>query len=218
MMRAEEFGDRLSGALQGSGFSKLGFAKELQARRDAKRARGEPPLRKVDRSALYSFLQGRDFPPVDTLAEMAIMLGVRAGWLAEGEEPVERDLPGFPPPIWLIDGHRGPWKRPGIAKRAEARLAFEELFFPRSEGYSEAEPIVRLIFEDLLSRRLARRRNRGDRGPSYPIYRAKTARSLYLKCFLDVQDDLPTGTRFSSPEFTSAFLYRVAGWVKDEGN
>ncbi len=215
-MRAEEFGGRLSEALRGKGISKLGFAKELQARRDARRRLGHPPLRKVDRSALYAFLQGRDFPPVDTLAEMAEILGVRLAWLAEGEEPMERALSGAPLPIWLIDGHRGPWKRPDVLKRSQARLAFDELFFPRSGGYMEAQPIVRSVFDHLLSRRLRRRRNRGDRGPTNPAYRAKTARGLYLKCFLDVQDDLPPETLFSSPAFTSAFLSRVAGWVADE--
>ena len=163
-MRADEFGQRLSDALRGSGLSKLRFAKELQARRGARKARGEPPLRKVDRSALYAFLQGRDCPPVDTLGEMAELLGVRLAWLAEGEEPVERDLDGPPSPIWLIDGHRGAWKRPGVHKRLQARVAFEEHFFRRSGGYTEADPLVRRLFEGLLSRRLTRRRARGDRG------------------------------------------------------
>lgn len=215
-MKAKEFGDRLSAALRGSGFSKLRFAKELQSRRSGRRFRGEPTLRKVDRSALYAFLQGRDFPPVDTLAEMAELLGVRLGWLAEGEEPVERDLGSAPPPIWLIDGHRGAWKRPSVPKRLQARVAFETHFFPRSEGYFEASPTVRSIFHELLSRRLARRRARGDRGPSDPEYRAKTARGLYLKCFLDVSDDLPRGVAYSSLEFTTAFLSRVSGWMEDE--
>jgi transcriptional regulator with XRE-family HTH domain len=215
-MRAEEFGQRLSDALRGSGLPKLRFANKLQAKRTVRESRGEPPLRKVDRSALYAFLQGRDFPPVDTLAEMAELLGVRLAWLAEGEEPVERDLDGAPPPIWLIDGHRGPWKRPSVPKRFQARTAFEEHFFRRSEGYLEAEPVVRRLFAELLSRRLARRRTRGDRGPSDPEYRAKTARGLYLKCFLDVADELPDGTAFSSPVFTGAFLFRVSGWMRDE--
>jgi hypothetical protein len=215
-MRAKEFGKRLSDALRGSGYSKLRFAKEVQSRRSGRRFRGEPPLRKVDRSALYAFLGGRDFPPVDTLAEMAELLGVRLGWLAEGEEPMERDLGDVPPPIWMIDGHRGAWKPPSVSKRLEARVAFETHFFPRSEGYIEANPGVRSIFHELLSRRLARRRARGDRGPSDSEYRAKTARGLYLKCFLDVSDDLPQGVPYSSPEFTTAFLSRVSDWMEDE--
>ncbi|MGD2123398.1 MAG: hypothetical protein PVJ76_16720 [Gemmatimonadota bacterium] len=215
-MRASDFGDRLSDALEGRGLSKLRFAKELQARRAARRSRGGPPLRKVDRSALYAFLQGRDVPPADTLAEMAELLGVRLAWLAEGEEPMERDLPGAPPPIWLIDGHRGAWKRPGVANRLQARVAFETHFFPRSRGYLEASPTVRWVFHDLLSRRLARRRARGDRGPSDPEYRAKTARGLYLKCFLDVADDLGEGVAYASKEFSAAFLSRVPRWMKDE--
>ncbi|MBT8397221.1 MAG: hypothetical protein HKO65_10450 [Gemmatimonadetes bacterium] len=215
-MRADEFGHRLELLLRGREMSKLGFARTLQARREPRELNGEPALRKVDRSALYAFLQGRDFPPVDTLAEMAEILDVRLGWLAEGEEPMERDVPGAPPPIWVIDGHRGAWKRPSVPKRLEARMAFDEVFFPRSGGYKEAEPIVQTIFGDLLSRRLRRRRKRGDRGPAYPLYRAETARGLYLKCFLDVIDELPIGTAFSSPRFTSAFLSRVPGWVEDE--
>ena len=90
MMRAKEFGARLKEALDGRGLSKLQFSREIQARRGAREARGEPPLRKVDRSALYAFLQGRDSPPVDTLAEMADVLGGRVGWLAEGEAHGER--------------------------------------------------------------------------------------------------------------------------------
>jgi len=215
-MRATEFGDRLKEALDGRGLSKLQFARELQARRDHRKQQGEPSLRKTDRPALYAFLQGRDFPPMDTLAEMAEILGVRTGWLAEGEEPVERDLTEYPPPIWIVDGHRGPWRRPDLEKRMEARRVFEELFSRRSEGFSEADPVVRLVFQELLARRLARRRNRGDRGPADPAYRAKTARSLYLKCFLDVRDELSPETNFSSPEFTEAFLSRVSKWMEDE--
>ena len=116
-MMAREFGDRLQEALNGKGISKLQFARELQTRRDSLRTQGQPSLRKVDRPALYAFLQGRDFPPMDTLEEMANILGVRAGWLATGEEPVERDLPEYPPPIWVVDGHRGPWRRPDLQKR-----------------------------------------------------------------------------------------------------
>jgi len=216
MMIAKEFGARLKEALEGRGLSKLQFSREIQARRATREARGEPSLRKVDRSALYAFLQGRDFPPVDTLAEMADVLGVRVGWLAEGEEPPERDLPDCPAPIWVVDGHRGPWKRPSVEKRLEARLAFDEVFSRRSGGFEEADPTVRLVFQELLARRLARRRTRGDRGPADPTYRANTARSLYLKCFLDVRDDLPPGTRFSSPEFTAGFLGGVAKWMEDE--
>lgn len=215
-MRAKELGARLEEALDGKGLSKLHFSRELQARRAIRKARGEPPLRKVDRSALYAFLQGRDSPPVDTLAEMADVLGVRVGWLAEGEEPPERDLPDCPAPIWVVDGHRGPWKRPSIGKRLEARLAFEEAFSRRSRGFEEADSTVRLIFQELLALRLGRRRNRGDRGPADPTYRANTARSLYLKCFMDVKDDLSPGTHFSSPEFTAAFLGRVGKWLEDE--
>jgi len=217
-MRAKEFGRRHAAALKDSGRSKLSFAKELQARRDAMKAKGEPPLRKVDRSALYAFLQGRDFPPTDTLAEMAEILGVRLGWLAEGEEPIQRDLPECPPPIWLVDGNRGPQRLPGPGKRAAARDAFQVHFFSRSKGFEESKATVRLIFQELLEKRLARRRDRGDRGPSDPVYRANTARSLYLKCFLDVSADLPAETTFSSPAFTAAFLSKVPVWVQDEGN
>jgi len=217
-MRAREFGNRLAAALEASGLSKLGFAKDLQARRDARAAKGEPPLRKVDRSALYAFLQGRDLPPADTLAEMADILDVRLGWLAEGEEPIQRDLPQCPPPIWLVDGHRGSWRPPGPGKRALAREAFQVHFFRRSKGFEEADATVRLVFQELLGRRLARRRNRGDRGPSDPEYRANTARSLFLKCFLDVRADLPAGTLFSSSAFSAAFLSKVAVWIEDEGS
>lgn len=170
----------------------------------------------MDRSALYTFLQGRDVPPADTLEEMADVLGVRLGWLALGEEPVERDLPAYPPPIWLVDGHRGGWRRPNVSGRLQARLAFQEVFGRRSQGYEDADLTVRLIFQDLLARRLARRRNLGDRGPSDPSYRAETARNLYLKCFLDVQAELPQGTSFSSEAFTAAFLSRVGAWLGDE--
>jgi len=215
-MRAKEFGGRLKEALDARGLSKLEFAREIQARRVARKERGEPPLRKVDRSALYAFLQGRDVPPVDTLGEMAAVLGIRLGWLAEGEEPVESDLPEYPPPIWIVDGHRGPWRRPGVAKRLEARMAFEEAFSRRSGGFEEADPTVRLIFQELLARRLARRRNRGDRRPADATYRAGTARSLYLKCFMDVKEELPQGADFSSPEFTAVFLGRVAEWLEEE--
>jgi hypothetical protein len=202
--------------LESRGLSKLQFAKELQRKKAVRKARGEPTLRKVDRPALYSFLQGRDVPPTDTLAEMAAILNVRTGWLAEGEQPVERGLADGIQPIWVIDGQRGPWKRPALKKRLEARLAFLEFFLGRARGYHEAEPVVRLIFHELLSRRLERRRNRGDRGPADPEYRAKTARGLYLKCFLDVMDELPQKTEFSSPTFTSAFLSGVGRWIEDE--
>ena len=178
--------------------------------------RGDPPLRKVDRPALYAFLDGRDVPPADTLAEMADILGVRVGWLALGEEPMEPDLPPYPLPLWLVDGHRGAWKRPGLAKRLEARQAFEVGFFPQAKGYEEAEEVVRLVFHELLHKRLERRRNRGDRGPSDPAYRADTARGLYLKCFLDVKVELPDWVPFSSPDFTEAFLPRVRRWIEDE--
>lgn len=215
-MTSNGFGNRLREALEGAGFSKLQFVRQLQARGALRKARGEPVLRKVDRSALYSFLKGRDFPPVDTLGEMADVLGVRLGWLAEGEEPVERDLPRPALPIYLVDGRRGPWRRASVAKRLEARKVFEEAFLRPCEGFSEAEPLVRLVFQDLLERRLARRRNRGDRSPADPAYRASTARGLYLKCFLDVMHDLPPGTEFSSPEFTTAFSSRVGAWLEDE--
>lgn len=215
-MRAKEFGYRLQEALNGKGISKLQFTRELQARRNFLRARGLPPLRKVDRPALYAFLDGRDVPPLDTLSEMAEILDVRAGWLADGEEPIERGLPEYPPPIWVVDGHRGPWRRPELKRRAEARLIFQDVFYRRSSGFEEADPVVRTIFLELLARRLKRRRSRGDKGPADPTYRANTARSLYLKCFLDVLDDLPPGTRFPSPEFTGAFLSRVAEWMEDE--
>ena len=216
-MKAKEFGDRLREALDARGLSKLQFAREVQARRGARGERGEPPLRKTDRSALYAFLQGRDLPPLDTLGEMADILGVRLGWLAEGEEPLEPDLDDSPPPIWVVDGHRGPWKRPGVAKRLEARSTFDEVFNRRSEGFHEADPIVRMIFQELLARRLARRRNRGDRGPADAGYRAETAWNLYLKCFLDVKEELPPGISFASPEFTAAFLSRVGRWLDYEG-
>jgi len=215
-MRAKELGDRLREALDARGQSKLQFAREIQARRVVREERGEPPLRKTDRSALYAFLQGRDVPPVDTLSEMADVLGVRLGWLAQGEEPLEPDLPEYPPPIWVVDGHRGPWRRPGVAKRLDARMAFGEAFGARSSGFEEADPMVRLIFQELLARRLARRRDRGDRGPAEATYRASTARNLYLKCFLDVMEELPPGTEFSSPEFTRAFLCGVGKWLDDE--
>jgi hypothetical protein len=215
-MKAKEFASRLGEALGATGRSKLSVTRELQARREQRAARGEPTLRKVDRSALYSFLDGRDIPPADTAAEIADLLGVRLGWLVEGEEPMESDLAGFPAPIWLVDGQTGPWRRPGPQKRIEARGAFLVHFFRRCDGYEEAEAPVRTIFKELLARRLTRRRDRGDRGPSNPEYRAKTARSLFLKCFLDVLADLPQGTRVSSPTFTAAFLSRVAGWLEDE--
>ncbi|TFH58984.1 MAG: XRE family transcriptional regulator [Gemmatimonadales bacterium] len=215
-MNAKEFGNRLAEALDGMGMSKLQFARELRTRREARKEKGEPLLRKVDRPALYAFLQGRDLPPVDTLGEMADVLRVRLGWLAEGEEPVERDLPEYPPPIWVVDGHRGPWRRPDVIRRMEARTAFEVVFGGRSEGFEEADPTVRLIFQLLLARRLARRRNRGDRGPADAVYRADTARNLYLKCFLDVMAELPSETTYASPEFTDAFLGRVARWLADE--
>lgn len=215
-MRAVDLGHRLSEILSARGMSKLQFSVALQERRNERRSRGEPPLRKVDRPALYAFLDGRDVPPVDTLAEMADILEVRLGWLATGEEPMEVEVPPLPLPIWLVDGHRGPWKRPSVEKRLEARVAFQELFLGDSEGFWEAEPVVRLIFLDILARRLARRRSRGDRGPSDPAYRAQAAKSLYLKCFLDVKADLPQWVTFESPDFTSAFLDRVGSWLEDE--
>jgi len=215
-MKAMEMGQRLSEALLARGITKLGFSDQLQRRRVERKRMGEPPLRKVDRPALYAFLEGRDVPPADTLVEMAEILAVRMAWLAEGEEPMEADLPPALPPVWLVDGHRGPWKRPTAQKRLEARGSFQEHFLGPSEGFLEAEPLVRGIFQELLARRLTRRRARGDRGPSDPAYRAKTARSLYLKCFLDVQAELPQGVTFSSPAFTVAFLARVGGWLSDE--
>ena len=130
---------------------------------------------------------------------------------------MERDLDPGPPPIWLVDGHRGSWKRPDLPSRLRTRAAFEEGLGGQFQGFEEAEPPVQWFFKELLALRLARRRERGDRGPADPVYRGKTARGLYLKCFLDLQYDLPEGTPFSSPEFTSAFLSRVAGWVEDEG-
>jgi hypothetical protein len=215
-MDAREFGARLTEALAASGISKLAFVRALQARRTVLKAAGKPPLRKVDRPALYDMLEGRDVPPVDTLAEMAKILGVRLAWLAVGEEPMERDLPSGQPPIWLVDGHRGAWKRPSVKRRLEARETFQELFSRRSGGFAEAEPAVQVLFTELLSRRLNRRRNRGDRGPADPAYRAETARGLYLKCFLDLAAELPDGTAFSSPAFTAAFLANVGEWFKDE--
>ena len=215
-MNGRDFGNRLSEAMIAGGLSKLHFARELQKRKKRRTEGGGPPLRKVDRSALYAFLQGRDVPPVDTLAEMADILGVRLGWLAQGEEPLEPDLPDSPPPLWLVDGHRGPWKRPRVRVRHEARRVFQELFYARSVGFEEAEPTIRLIFQEILARRLSRRRSRGDRGPADPGYRADTARGLYLKCFMDLKADLPPGTSFSSPEFSAAFLGKVPGWLEDE--
>lgn len=215
-MTGRDFGNRLSEAMIAGGLSKLHFARELQRRKRHRSESGGPPLRKVDRSALYAFLQGRDVPPVDTLAEMADILGVRLGWLAQGEEPLEPDLPDCPPPLWLVDGHRGPWRRPRVRVRHEARKAFDVLFYSRSEGFEEAEPTIRLIFQEILARRLSRRRGRGDRGPADPEYRAGTARSLYLKCFMDLKAELPPETSFSSPEFSSAFLEKVPQWLKDE--
>lgn len=155
-------------------------------------------------------------PPVDTLAEMAEVLRVRLAWLAEGEEPLERDLPGNPLPIWLLDGQRGSWRRPTMKDRVKAREAFEKTFFPRSSGYWEVETVVRLVFDGLYDRRLARRAGRGDPGVTDPEYRAKTARGLFLKCFLDVKDELPAWVKFSSPEFTAAFLAKVPIWVGAE--
>jgi len=215
-MNAKEFGARLTEALTASRTSKLAFARALQARRKARSMGGKPPLRKVDRSALYDFLEGRDVPPTDTLAEMSEILGVRMAWLAEGEEPAERHLPPSQLPIWLVDGHRGVWKRPSLKRRREAQDAFQELFLERSPGYSQAEPVVQMVFKEILFRRLNRRRNRGDRGPADPAYRAETARGLYLKCFLDLAADLPEGTEFSSPDFTAAFMAKVGDWLRDE--
>lgn len=215
-MRPKEFGNRLSEAMRAAGFSKLAFAREMQVRRKERATRGGIPLRKVDRPALYAFLEGRDVPPVDTLGEMAEVLEVRLAWLAEGEEPLERDLPPSPVPIWLLDGHRGSSGIPGMEARLRAREAFEKLFFPRSRGYWEVEDVVRLVFDGLFQRRLARRRAQGDSGIPDPEYRAKAARGLFLKCFLDVKEELPGWVQFSSPEFTAAFLGRVPIWVGDE--
>lgn len=216
MMRPKEFGNRLGQAMKAAGYSKLAFAREMQTRRKDGASRGDPRLRKVDRPALYAFLDGRDVPPVDTLAEMAEVLQVRLAWLAEGEEPLERDLPPNPLPIWLLDGHKGSWRRPSMESRVEAREAFEKLFFRRSRGYWEVEDVVRLVFDGLFGRRLARRRAQGDPGTADPEYRAKAARGLFLKCFLDVKDELPGWVEFSSPEFTAAFLAKVPVWVGDE--
>jgi hypothetical protein len=202
--------------MEAAGFSKLGFAKELQARKRSRAARREPPLRKVDRPALYAFLDGRDVPPLDTLAEMAELLQVRLAWLAEGEEPLERDLPPNPPPIWLLDGRRVSRRGPSMKDRLEAREAFETAFFRRSAGYWEVEPVVRLVFDGLFQRRLARRRGRGDEGVTNPKYRAHTAWGLFLKCFLDVKAELPDWIEFSSPEFTGAFLAKLPIWIGDE--
>jgi hypothetical protein len=79
------------------------------------------------------------------------------------------------------------------------------------------DTLVRLIFDGLFDRRLARRSGRGYPGVQDPEYRAKTARTLFLKCFLDVKAELPAWVQFSSQEFTSAFLARVPEWVADEG-
>lgn len=92
-MRALDLAARLNEAIDTYGMPKLEFARKLQVRRSARRARGEPTLRKVDRSALYAILDGGDVPPVDTLAEMAEILEVRLGWLEEGEDPRRFRLP-----------------------------------------------------------------------------------------------------------------------------
>ena len=215
-MQAREFGERLGEALEAAGFSKLRFVRLLQDRRQQRKARGEPPLRKVDRPALYAFLDGRDLPPVDTAAEMADILGVRLAWLAEGEEPLETGLPAFPPPIWLVVGREGPWRGPNLPARLRARRIFQESFLSRADGFAEADPVVRVAFVELLGRRLARRRAGGGRTASDAAYRASTAWGLYLKCFLDVMAELPSGTGYASREFTRAFLSRLAGWIEDE--
>jgi hypothetical protein len=215
-MVANSFARRLDEALKAAGMSKLGFSNQLQDRRSLRNALGEPPLRKVDRPALYTFLDGRGVPPLDTAQEMAKILGVRLGWLAIGEEPVEPGLSGPSPPIWLMDGQKGPWRRPSLGARRKARRVFEEEFLSRSSGFRQADPIVQVVFKELLARRLARRRALGERSVSEPSYRAQTAWGLYLKCFLDVMAGLPEGTRFSSPDFTDAFLARVGGWLDDE--
>jgi hypothetical protein len=103
-----------------------------------------------------------------------------------------------------------------MENRLKAREAFEKAFFPRSAGYWEAEPVVRLVFDGLFERRLARRRGRGDEGVADPEYRAETAWGLFLKCFLDVKAELPAWVDFSSPEFTAAFLAQLPTWVGDE--
>jgi transcriptional regulator with XRE-family HTH domain len=215
-MTPQDFGTRLGEAMEAAGFSKLAFAREMQSRRKGRAARGEPPLRKVDRPALYTFLDGRDVPPMDTLAEMSEVLQVRLAWLAEGEEPLERDLPPNPVPIWLLDGLKGSHRQHTMKDRVEAREAFEKAFFPRSQGYWEVEDVVRLVFDGLFDRRLARRRGQGDPGVAHPEYRANAARGLFLKCFLDVKDELPGWVEFSSPEFTAAFLEKVSIWIGDE--
>ena len=167
-MNARDFGHRLGEVLEASGFSKLQFSRQLQARRHAREARGEPPLRKVDRPALYAFLDGRDVPPLDTVAEMAEMLRVRLGWLAEGEERMEQGLPDGLPPVWLIDGRNLPLSRLGVSERLQSRRIFQEAFLGRSEGFHEAEPAVRVVFKELLARRLARRRAKGERATFDP--------------------------------------------------
>jgi transcriptional regulator with XRE-family HTH domain len=215
-MSTRTIGSRLEQLLKVRGVSKLEFSRELQARRRARLAAGRPPLRKVDRPAIYAVLAGEDVPPVDTLEEMARILQVRFSWLATGEEPMERDLEGSPAPLWLVDGHRGAWRRPRVRRRLEARQAFVETFFSRCPGFAESEPIVQRMFSHLLDLRLRRRRSRGDRGPALPEYRAETARGLYLKCFLDLAAETPEGTTFGSPAFTQAFLARMDRWLKDE--
>jgi len=215
-MNAVDFGIRLGQAMEGAGFSKLAFSRRLQERRDARAAKGEPRLRKVDRPALYSFLEGRDVPPLDTAFEMARLLGVRVGWLALGEEPMEPDLPDPLPPIWLVDGHRGPWRPPDVPTRLRARRIFQEAFLSRADGFQATERSVAVLFKELLGRRLARRRAHGERAASDPAYRASTAWGLYLKCFLDLKAVLPPDTAFSDPAFTREFLGRFRGWMEDE--
>jgi transcriptional regulator with XRE-family HTH domain len=215
-MRAREFGNRLAEALKGAGMSKLALSRELKARRRARELIGEPVLRKVDRPALYAALRGEDVPPLDTVAEMAQILGVRLGWLSDGEEPVEPDLAPFPTPIWLVKGPRRAGRPLGVPERLQARRIFQEAFLGRAQGFHEAQEVVRRVFQEILARRLDRRRSHGERGVGDPAYRASTAWSLYLKCFLDVSAELPSETRFSSADFTEAFLARVPGWLEDE--
>ena len=131
---------------------------------------------------VYAFFSdtARKTPPLPTLEALALILEVRAAWLAFGEGPMEAGVPSDPErELFLVDG--APWRFNPYLDPEERRWDRQSFHasFRSAEGFEKLSYAGRAAFSDYLARYFERAREEG-RYQDSATWRGQEAATQFL--------------------------------------
>ncbi|GMV07925.1 MAG: hypothetical protein AMXMBFR53_42000 [Gemmatimonadota bacterium] len=215
------FAERLNLAWSWSGLPVLGVAERLAT------LNRHGSMRGVSHVQVGRYLDAEVEPSLDVAHALATVLEVSPCWLLSGEGlPDPLGITDRVRPLWRIDGPMGAEEAPTtMERRREARASFEEGFKPWQEEWEQLAPTVKLLFGNLLARRMLAARHEGAPWRE-PFWRGQEAARMGAALVEAARkhrgpERVPDGEPLGSPAFCDLLIQFIAkqlGQWRDRAN